>query len=231
MPTLDQLIGIAAIMVAVLIYRLQIQKRTLYFSARTIPHIENLRLMALLNPLRLVADALAVPGNRFLEIRIANLGRLPIMPEDYVQPLTFYFPPTTNLLGVKIVDKRALGAHLVTELSNRSSLVISKTLLNPRDGFSILALIGEGGTEFSISGRIIGISEIPSKVRVDDIVREAAIFLITELLSIVALLPSVWVARTFGGQFHRYLNIEFVLIVVALLLTGVRRFASVVHSN
>ena len=101
-----------------------------------------------------------VSNVQLLQIRIKNTGILDIKPEDYVEPLAIEYPDTVRILSSEIIDSRSLGIKIEEEFSNQSRIVFSKTLLNKKDYFDVKILLSDGDTNFSVKGRIVGISKI-----------------------------------------------------------------------
>ena len=59
-----------------------------------------------------------------------------------------------------VIDQQLLGVSIQSEESDKTQTILSKTLLNPNDFFDMRILLGEGSRDFSITGRIVGLSKI-----------------------------------------------------------------------
>jgi hypothetical protein len=156
---IDHLLEIIAILAAFVIFFMQIRRKALSYSILTNSSVISVS-DKVKDRIQVIYDGRVVPSLRLIEIRIKNSGSLPIKPDDYVEPLAFRFSDDTKILSMEVIDNQSLGISLATKLSDQSRTMISKALLNPKDSFDIKILLSEGSTDFSLTGRIVGISKI-----------------------------------------------------------------------
>jgi hypothetical protein len=159
-----------------------------------------------------------IPQVRLVEIRIKNSGSLPIKPEDYIEPLRLRLPKS-EILSSEVIDIHALGASLETKSSDRSEIVLSKTLLNPADFFDVKVLLADGDADFSVAGRIVGVSKIRNITG-----REVNYYI---LLSFVAVNVLALIARLLGWLDYRIIIVlQICTLLVGLWLSFDNRSAS-----
>jgi hypothetical protein len=156
---IDHLLEIIAILAVFVIFFMQIRRKALSYSILTNSSVISVS-DKVKDRIQVIYDGRVVPSLRLIEIRIKNSGSLPIKPDDYVEPLAFRFSDDTKILSMEVIDNQSLGISLATKLSDQSRTMISKALLNPKDSFDIKILLSEGSTDFSLTGRIVGISKI-----------------------------------------------------------------------
>src|SRR5688572_9973532 len=130
---LNHLPEIIILVALFVIFSLQIRKKTLTYTILTnsglVSDSDNAR-----DNIQVHYKGKVIPNVRLVEIRIKNSGNLPIRPDDYVEPLRIR-PSSSNILSGEVRDTYSLGASIEKELSNQSEIVLSKTLLNPKDFF------------------------------------------------------------------------------------------------
>jgi hypothetical protein len=159
-----------------------------------------------------------VPQVRLVEIRIKNSGSLPIKPEDYIEPLSVRLP-NSEILSSEVRDAQSLGASIETKLSNGSELVLSKTLLNPTDFFDVKMLLADVDADFSVAGRIVGVSKIRNLTG-----REVNYYI---LLSFIAVNVLALIARLLGWLDYRIIIVlQICTLLVGLWLSFDTRSAS-----
>jgi len=195
----NHMLEIVAIVSAFVIFFMQIRTKTLTYRVLTNSSLifvsDNVK-----DNIQIRYKGKIVPNVRLVEIRIKNSGSLPIKPEDYIEPLSIQFP-NSKILSNEVIDIHSLGIYIETELSDQSEIVLSKTLLNPNDSFDIKTILGEGDTDFSVSGRIVGVKNFQTLsspaplIKLSTLVRPTFIFIIlTIVLSLsdnLSLLESV----------------------------------------
>ena len=204
---IGHLLEIIIIIAAFVIFFLQIRKKTLTYTVLTnsglVPVSTEVK-----SDIQIRYKGKLVPEVRLVEIRIKNSGSLPIKPEDYIEPLRLQLP-NSRILSSEVMDAHSLGASIETKLSNRSEIVLSKTLLNPTDFFDVKILLTDGDADFSVVGRIVGVSKIQNLTG-----REVNYYI---LLSFVAVNVLALIARLLGWVDNRII----IILQICTLLVGV----------
>ena len=98
-----------------------------------------------------------------IEVRISNSGNRPILPDDFIEPMTITSENPAKILTVTLVDQRPKG--IVSEESLKVSpddcaVTVPALLLNPKDSFTVRSHITDLDYEPAVSGRIVGVKEI-----------------------------------------------------------------------
>ena len=204
---IGHLLEIMIVIAAFVIFFSQIRKKTLTYTVLTNSGLVPFSHEAP-NNIQIVYKGKAVPNVQLIEMRIKNSGSLPIKPEDYIEPLSVRLPKS-KILSSEVRDAHSVGAYIETKLSNQSEIVLSKTLLNPTDFFDVKILLADGEADFSVAGRIVGVSKIQNLTG-----REVNYYI---LLSFVAVNVLALIARLLGWVDNRII----VILQICTLLVGV----------
>jgi hypothetical protein len=157
----DHIIEILAILVAFIIFYLQRRKKSLTYITLTSSEVISISdKVKGNNNVQVTYLGKPVSNLQLLEIRVKNTGNLSIKPDDYIEPLAIRYPNTTNMISVDIIDQQLLGVQILPEVSDTTKTILSRTLLNPNDFFDVRILLGDGSRDFSMTGRIVGLSKI-----------------------------------------------------------------------
>ena len=204
---IGHLLEIIIVIAAFVIFFLQIRKKTLTYTVLTNSGLVPVSYEVQSN-IQILYKGKVVPKVRLVEIRIKNSGSLPIKPEDYIEPLSLRLP-NSKILASEVRDDHSVGAYIETKLSNRSEIVLSKTLLNPTEFFDVKILLADGDADLSVAGRIVGVSKIQNLTG-----REVNYYI---LLSFVAVNVLALIARFLGWLDHRII----IVLQIFTLLVGV----------
>lgn len=204
---MGHLLEIMIVIAAFVILFWQIRKKTLTYIVLTksglVPFSHEVQ-----SNVEILYKGKVVPNVQLVEMRIKNSGNLPIKPEDYIEPLRVRLP-NSKILSSEVRDAQSVGAYIETKLSNRSEIVLSKTLLNPTDFFDVKILLADGDADFSVLGRIVGVSKIQNLTG-----RNVNYYI---LLSFVAVNVLALIARFLGWLDFRII----ILLQICTLLVGV----------
>jgi len=214
---INHLLEIITIIAVFVIFFLQIRKKTLTYTVLTnsevVPGSRDGK-----SNIQIHYKGKVVHQVRLIEIRIKNSGGLPIKPEDYIEPLSLRLP-NSEILSSEVRDAQSLGAYIETESSHRSEIVLSKTLLNPTDFFDVKVLLADGDADFSVIGRIVGVSRIRNLTG-----HEVNYYI---LLSFIAVNVLALIARLLGWLDYRIIIVlQICTLLVGLWLSFDARSAS-----
>jgi len=204
---IGHLLEIIIIIAAFVIFLLQIRKKTLTYTILTNSDLVSVTDEGTSN-IQIRYKGKVVPKVRLVEIRIKNSGSLPIKPGDYIEPLSVRLP-NSKILSSEVRDAHSLGASIEKKLSNRSEIVLSKTLLNPTDFFDVKIFLADGAADLSVGGRIVGVSKIQNLTG-----REVNYYI---LLAFVAVNVLALIARFLGWLDYRII----IILQIFTLLVGV----------
>jgi len=200
------LLEIIIIIAVFVIFLLQIRKKTLTYAILTNSDLVSATDAGTSN-IQIRYKGKVVPKVRLVEIRIKNSGSLPIKPGDYIEPLSIRLPES-KILSSEVIDAHSVGASIENKLSNRSEIILSKTLLNPTDFFDVKILLADADADLSVVGRIVGVSKIQNLTG-----REVNYYI---LLAFVAVNVLALIARFLGWLDYRII----IILQIFTLLVG-----------
>jgi hypothetical protein len=96
--------------------------------------------------------------------RISNPGNAPIQRADFEAPITLEFEQDTEILEVSVLETQPSGIPVSAEI-NGATAVLSPHLLNPGDTVLMRILLAESGSKFKPSARIAGVVVIETRAR------------------------------------------------------------------
>jgi hypothetical protein len=92
-------------------------------------------------------------------IKVWNSGSSPIIPQDYIEPLTIDYGNNIVLLNTEITEKTPKELKINYKIDN-NKIVLDPILLNSKDSFTIKAILNEEKCAIELKARIIGLSSI-----------------------------------------------------------------------
>ena len=141
-------------------------------SALELHHVANIKLVeraSLPEKLQLTYDGRSIPTLSRHTFSLINTGRTPILKDDLKLAPTITFEGDVELLEV-VVDAHAprdLDIRFTIE-SRTNSVVVSFPLLNPGDQIQFGVLLAGSTSDYTVKGRIVGITEIEVVDRVEE---------------------------------------------------------------
>lgn len=137
--------------------------------------------------LRVLYEDMDIRNLYRVRVRLSNSGNQPIHPNDFIVPITVGFATPARILTAVVKDQQPESMGAVLEHSS-CEITIPALLVNPKDSFSISALIGDLEVEPSISGRIVGVKEIMRKPE-----RSGMWIMVTAVIAtILATMGGIW---------------------------------------
>ena len=129
----------------------------------------NVELSKATKDLRLIYKDRDIPNLTISQIRISNTGRQPIRSDDIEVPICI------NLESIEIISSKILlsnpSALAITTVNSAQSVLLSKSLLNPGDEFTVeivsIPVKSSGPVVSGVSGRIVGVKEINFKATLE----------------------------------------------------------------
>lgn len=230
--TAGAFIGLLAILVSYVLYRLQQQRKELAFGV-----IQNFPLLTVSEVvegrIQIQFDSQRISNLRALIIGLKNSGTSPITVEDFSAPFKIMLGEGVSLLSAEITKQypENLDAQVVR---SSEALELSPVLLNPGDWILIKVLTTGRNVRVKPVSRIVGISnhkELNRGVRASlGELRNLAVN--AGLFSIIGL--GLWMLGYFDvvdKEFAKMGLASFGLIVFGLLLLSVRWLIGVVSNN
>lgn len=152
-------IGVAAMLVALLIYRNQKSKKELSFALVFSVPIVSVR-PSVADRVKISFDGNEIKEAQLVIITIKNTGNVAVKREDYDEPITVDFPSckilSSDVLSTKPDDLFCDGESLKTFLTeNGSSLTLAKRLLNPNEEIRLSILLEGSKVGPYVRGRIV----------------------------------------------------------------------------
>jgi hypothetical protein len=114
--------------------------------------------------LKVVFDGVPVDSVSVVTIRIKNPGATPIRREDFERPLACILKQANSFLTAEVSARQpeALDPQL-KQAVDEPRLEVEPLLLNPRDQFTVFALVRGSAEALTLLARIAGISEIENQ--------------------------------------------------------------------
>jgi len=141
-----------------------------------------------------------------VQIQLSNTGNQPILPSDFIEPISFQFQSDAEIADVSVTDSNPPNIGMVISKTSDYQAEVTPVLLNPGDTVTIrFAMVANERYAFNLGtevrGRIVGIKSIelavapelskaPSNPRNDlstiliAIAVPIAIFILTNILSL-----------------------------------------------
>ena len=112
--------------------------------------------------LAITLDGKRVSNVSQVNIRIKNTGAIPIEKKDIDTPLSIDFKKPAQVLSVSVISAvpKDLAIEVPDALTAQQDVRLPPMLLNPRDEFSIAALVAEFDGSLVVSGRVVGVNSI-----------------------------------------------------------------------
>ena len=102
----------------------------------------------------------AVQEVGLFQIKITNVGNVPILTKEYERPIMFVALPGTRFLEASIVETKPPTLQPSITVTERTA-TLSPTLLNARDSIEVKLLIADFDGKFAIDERIEGVELKP----------------------------------------------------------------------
>jgi hypothetical protein len=149
---------IVTIIVALVIYLLQKQKKILSFKIFT-----NTSLLSVQEEIKKDIEIL-YKGNpvkqvQLIILKIVSLGNIPIRCDDYDTPITIYLGEKSQILSAEILGKKPDDLKISIKVEG-NKIVIQKCLLNQDDMVAVRILATNVCKKLKVQGRIAGVQKI-----------------------------------------------------------------------
>jgi hypothetical protein len=150
-------ISIAALVVAIVAVKFQWLRKSLAYHTTFDRHVFFLFDKRFADRLQITLDGEPIKTLSTVDITVFNDGNIPIVPTDYVEPISIGFQEGARVFAHSIVEASPEGVKpVVTRTGN--TFVVDPLLLNPNDEITIQFLVeAEPMARHSISARIAGV--------------------------------------------------------------------------
>ena len=154
------LLGLLAILVAILIFYLQRNRKGLTYQVLTDTPLLSID-DEVKGDLQLLYKGKQIQDANLLILKLQNTGNLPILKSDYDNPIIVRFSKDAEILTAEVQDSKPidLGVIIRTVLD---TIVIEPLLMNSEDAFILKVVLTGYKGDFEVSARIIGIKKIIS---------------------------------------------------------------------
>lgn len=155
---LSLLATVAAVIVAIAIYRLQRDRKNLDWDL--ISETKLLRDNASpIRDLELRYKGEMIANPYLLQLKFINTGNKPVTSEDYEHPLRVHIDPDSRILSAEVVESSQADMDAkISTLDQEATL--QPLLLNPGDWVSCQILLDRPPKRWIVKGRIVGVREI-----------------------------------------------------------------------
>lgn len=210
------LITIISIIVAIVIYRRQTQRKSLSAFVEIFSPLLTIS-KDVSNQIEITFEGKPVKNIFLIQIRVANSGNVPIRPEDFTSPITFHFGENAQLLTSEITETKPKNIEAALDSDNKSA-TMSPVLLNQGESITGKFLVSEA-KEPSVSARIIGISEIKSQSNSRKTGESSLVYfrILWTILLINWMLNNTFLLRSFENYWKMAITITFDIILLVLL--------------
>jgi hypothetical protein len=152
-------------------------------------------------------------------LRIRNSGNQPILPTDYIAPLSLYAQAGAKILSADIV---AVSPHnLRAGISlKKGAAVADSVLLNPGDFFDVKILAQDGSEWMIVEGRLVGVQAIQrvldpdSKLEFLSIIGMLA-FALGIMIQVSTRTPRLSIPTTLGENIGNFIAVSGVLVWIS----------------
>ncbi|MBL0726274.1 hypothetical protein [Piscinibacter sp. HJYY11] len=151
-------LALAALALSYWIYRRQKERKRITFE-----RISNVPLLTIKEEVAgrvsVTFDGQLARAIHMATVRIRNAGTTPILPADYLEPLTFNTSAGAKLLTADIVESDPVNLKPMVSVQGGRG-VVEPLLLNPGDCFVVKMLIQDGGSKIEPEARVVGVRAI-----------------------------------------------------------------------
>lgn len=162
--TINAAIGLLTIIVSILIYRKQQSRKGITYEVISDNPILSLK-KELKGRVQVLFDAKPIDDARLVIIRIWNSGNVPILPQEYGDPIRFDFGENAEILDADVLE--TIPSNMTDKAKASLSLeaggvVLEPILLNSRDSITFKVLLAQmqSTREIKVNARIVGINQI-----------------------------------------------------------------------
>lgn len=184
-------IAVLAIVVSILIYLKQRQRKALSYQILTQTPLLGLE-EKIKGKLQILFDGKPVEDVNLIEFRIINSGNMPILATDYEHPINLSFDEKTKVLTAEVFKTNPKSLKATVKIED-AKIILPPVLLNSRDSIILKTLVSQFNGKISVDGRIIGVKDIRKT-------KEAQYFTYTVLIGLFLAIVgnSLWTKRLFS---------------------------------
>ncbi len=152
------ILGLAAIIVAIILFILGRKKKRLAYyiiSNTQLVGIEN----SIQDKIKILYDEKQVTNVHLISIRFINNGNEPISVDDFDKPISIKYGNDVNIITHEMLEKIPEDLDAVIRKKEKS-LEVEPLLLNTKDEFTVNILASDFNGDLDISARIKGVKEL-----------------------------------------------------------------------
>ena len=218
-------IGFLTIIVSVLIFRKQQSRRGLNYEIISDTPILSIK-AEVKDKVQILFDNKPVNHVRLIILRIWNSGNIPILPNEYIDPISIAFGEGAEIIDTDVLEtspgdiKEKARTSLKVDSGN---VLLEPILLNSTDSLTIKILLTQQKVtkELKIVSRIAGVNQIQYFVRVDSPSRPARIFASFSFILFLMLITYFLFSRY---EHDLITDLFLMLIIIASALTYIAVF-------
>ena len=158
-------VGLLALIASIILYFQQRHRKELVYDTLTFTSVFGVD-DEVLDRVRIPTSLMEMIDLHLVQLKLTNTGNTPILPADYVEPLTIAFP-----IGAKIVESTIYNVEpsdiqtAVLQDDFPNAVHLKPTLLNPGDSVVLKFLVDTPREDFAVRGRIVGVKGIKRRQR------------------------------------------------------------------
>lgn len=168
-------IALLAIIVSILIYLKQRQRKALSYKILTNTPLLGIE-EKIKGKLQILFDDKPVEDVNLIEIIIINSGNIPILITGYEHPISLSFDEKTKILTSEVFKTNPKSLKATVKIED-SRIIVPPVLLNSKDSIILKTLVSQFKGKISVDGRIIGVKDIRE-------IKEAQYFTCTVLIGL-----------------------------------------------
>jgi len=156
-------LSLVAILISIYIYIAQQKRKSLTYDIITLTPLLTVQ-EELVGKVKITYEGKQIQKAYLLVIKVLDDGNTPILPSDFIEPLTFSFSNEIKFLGVEVIDTYPANLNPKLEIG-KNSCTISPLLLNKKEAIVLKFLLSNTGTGLGLKSqaRIVGINEVGMK--------------------------------------------------------------------
>jgi hypothetical protein len=104
-------------------------------------------------------DGKEISNLRLVILKISNSGDMPILPGEFIEPVTFLFGSQSEILDAEVIEKKPCNLKVVLK-PDVNTLTLAPLLLNKGETIKLKILLSGVSEKVRVESRIVGLQEI-----------------------------------------------------------------------
>lgn len=152
--------GLLAIVVSIVLYWTQRRRKALSYDITSLTPLLEVE-DEVKGKVQILFEGKLVQDVHLAMVKIINSGNMPIVPADYVRPVSLNFGEEAQILATDVIETNPDNLHVSWSVES-TKVELVPLLLNGGDSITFKVLVSQSG-EISVDGRIVGVKEITAR--------------------------------------------------------------------